>query len=113
MGTHPIFESDFDCLTDNMGEIENDDVILDNVAKYRWFVSLLLGPIWGILGLKGLFGIALYGLIISIFSVMLVRNHGSSAMDLCGGFNSVVKEGAITAGAVFMISWVISNTALN
>jgi len=23
MGTHPIFESDFDCLTDNMSEIEN------------------------------------------------------------------------------------------
>jgi len=29
MGTHPIFESDFDCLTDELGEIgeESDDRI--------------------------------------------------------------------------------------
>jgi len=73
MGTHPIFESDFDCLTE-MSESE-DDVILDKVTAYRWVASIFLGPLWALLGLKGIFGIALYGLIISAFSLVIVKNH--------------------------------------
>ena len=34
-------------------------------------------------------------------------------MELVGGFNPIVKEGGITAAAVFMITWIVSNTALN
>merc|ERR1712228_301011 len=114
MGTHPIFESDFDCLTDpsKMTELE-DDAILDMVTKYRWFISIFMGPLWGLLGLKGLFGIALYGVVISMFSVMLVKNHSNEAMEQVGGFNTIVKEGGFTAAAAFMITWIISNTALN
>merc|ERR1712130_70740 len=115
MGTHPIFESDFDCLTE-MSESE-DDVILDKVTAYRWVASIFLGPLWALLGLKGIFGIALYGLIISAFSLVIVKNHSvhfsESAMELVGGFNTIVKEGGISAGAVFLITWIISNTALN
>jgi len=38
MGTHPIFESDFDCLTDNsMGsEIENQ-IMLEEQEKRKFF----------------------------------------------------------------------------
>merc|ERR1712130_510475 len=71
MGTHPIFESDFDCLTE-MSESE-DDVILDKVTAYRWVASIFLGPLWALLGLKGIFGIALYGLIISAFSLVIIK----------------------------------------
>merc|ERR1712226_1659186 len=90
MGTHPIFESDFDCLTE-MSESE-DDVILDKVTAYRWVASIFLGPLWALLGLKGIFGIALYGLIISAFSLVIVKNHSESAMELVGGFNTIVKR---------------------
>jgi len=34
-------------------------------------------------------------------------------MEKVGGFNTIVKEGGFTAAAAFMITWVISNTALN
>ena len=57
-----------------MTELE-DEAILDMVTKYRWFISLVMGPLWGLLGLKGILGIALYGVIITALSVLLVKNH--------------------------------------
>merc|ERR1711957_1045504 len=112
MGTHPIFESDFDCLTDMMADFD-DDALLDKVTNYRWMASILMGPLWGLVGMHGIFGIALYGVLISILSIMIVKNHSDTAMELVGGFNPIVKEGGITAAAVFMITWIVSNTALN
>ena len=53
-----------------------EETVLDQVVWYRWFTSLLLGPLWGILGLTGLFAIALYGLGIGGFSLYLVNRHG-------------------------------------
>ena len=54
---------------------EDEDTVLDKVIFYRWIGSFCLGPIWGILGIQGLFGIALYGLIIVMLSLMIVKNH--------------------------------------
>jgi len=57
-------------------EISLEDEVLDNVVKYRWLLSVLLGPVWGFLGIKGLFGIALYGVVITMFSLSIVRKSG-------------------------------------
>ena len=54
---------------------EDEDMVLDKVIFYRWIGSFCLGPIWGLLGIQGLFGIALYGLIIVMLSLMIVKNH--------------------------------------
>ena len=58
------------------GTKNDEDMILDQVTWYRWFLSLLMGPIWGILGLKGLFAIALYGCSIALFALAVVNKHG-------------------------------------
>jgi len=34
MGTHPIFESDFDCLTDRMGNRQTSH--LPDITKWKW-----------------------------------------------------------------------------
>ena len=57
-------------------EISLEDEVLDKVVKYRWLLSVLMGPVWGFLGLQGIFGIALYGLIITMFSLSIVRQTG-------------------------------------
>jgi hypothetical protein len=57
-------------------EISLEDEVLDKVVKYRWLLSVLLGPIWGCVGLTGLFGIALYGIVITMFSLSIVRKSG-------------------------------------
>ena len=54
---------------------EEEDIVLDRVIKYRWIASFCLGPLWGLLGIQGLFGIALYGLLIVMFSLMVVKNY--------------------------------------
>merc|ERR1711931_620260 len=36
MGTHPIFESDFDCLTENMTELEKKFNLLEHETKERY-----------------------------------------------------------------------------
>ena len=58
------------------GTKNDEDMILDQVTWYRWFLSLLMGPIWGLLGLKGLFAIALYGCSIALFALAVVNKHG-------------------------------------
>ena len=35
------------------------------------------------------------------------------ALEAVGGFNTVAKEGGVTAAAVFFITWIMTNTALN
>jgi len=42
MGTHPIFESDFDCLTDErkMAEIWNTTTIEDHLEEFSWVIRL-------------------------------------------------------------------------
>merc|ERR1712212_76015 len=124
MGTHPIFESDFDCLTERgvmsssaveakIDDKSSVDIILDQVTWYRWFLSLMVGPIWGILAIKGLFGIALYGCCISLFSLAIVNQHGTSALEKVGGANVVLKEGGLAAFAAFCVTWIITNTVMN
>jgi hypothetical protein len=56
--------------------IENtEDYILDKVTSIRWIISVLFGLIWGVVGLKGIFGLALYGIGICAISVSIVKNH--------------------------------------
>merc|ERR1712131_527702 len=40
MGTHPIFESDFDCLTDSTGLINQNGSYLCNRRRYHEALSL-------------------------------------------------------------------------
>jgi len=47
MGTHPIFESDFDCLTDKNNEIEQLQSVprrqfLDSECEKEWWYSMSL-----------------------------------------------------------------------
>jgi len=63
-------------MSDKPSSVVCEDAVLDQVVWYRWFISLLVGPIWGLLGLTGLFAIALYGLGIASFSLYLVNRHG-------------------------------------
>merc|ERR1711970_1591744 len=116
MGTHPIFESDFDCLTDMSDKPSSvicEDAVLDQVVWYRWFISLLVGPIWGLLGLTGLFAIALYGLGIASFSLYLVNRHGPTALESVGGTSLVLKEGGLASFAAFCVTWIITFSLVN
>jgi len=95
------------------GTKNDEDMILDQVTWYRWFLSLLMGPIWGLLGLKGLFAIALYGCSIALFALAVVNKHGTDALEKVGGSSLVIKEGGLSAFAAFTVTWIITFTVIN
>ena len=74
------------------GTKNDEDMILDQVTWYRWFLSLLMGPIWGLLGLKGLFAIALYGCSIALFALAVVNKHGDGFVEHFPGKDPTVKS---------------------
>ena len=52
------------------------DDILDQLTLQRWVISAVIGPIWGVLGITGIFGLALYGCGIALISLAIVNRHG-------------------------------------
>ena len=52
------------------------DEILDQVTLQRWLISVVIGPLWGLIGITGLFGLALYGCGIALVSLAIVNRHG-------------------------------------
>merc|ERR1739838_1140870 len=111
MGTHPIFEADFDCLTE-MVEVPIDE-ILDQVTLQRWLISIVIGPVFGLIGLKGILGLALYGCAIALISLAIVNRHGKDALERVGGSTLVIKEGGLSAFAAFCVTWIITFTAMH
>jgi len=80
---------------------EDKDEFLDVIYWGRQVLSVVIGAIWGILGLTGFFGIvsylALTTLVVYIYSVNFNLDNDDVSED--------VKEGFMTSFAAFLVTW--------
>lgn len=85
------------------------DEVLDSVYWYRQALALIMGLVWGILGVTGSFGILSFILLNSLAAYGIANNTGYE-FDPDEGFLSV-KEGFMATFATFLVTWVVTYTA--
>ncbi|KAI6199379.1 hypothetical protein M3Y96_00620800 [Aphelenchoides besseyi] len=83
-------------------EWSDKDDILDVLYWGRQFISLIIGVLWGIIPLKGLFAIVLYVAISTFSGHLWVTNYQDQEDEQFGGFWELGKEGFGAAFATFM-----------
>lgn len=98
-----VFNKDYPC--------NDKDEVLDAVYWSRQLIALLMGIVWGCLAIKGLIGMILFAVINSIaaYAIAISTNYEFEPDD-----NLLpVKEGFMTTFATFLVSWIVSYTAIH
>lgn len=90
---------------------DDKDEVLDAVYWFRQILAIMMGIIWGFLGLTGFVGIVSFGLLNSMAAYTLA-NHTGYDFDPDESFQSV-KEGFMTVFASFLVSWIVTYTAVH
>lgn len=88
---------------------EDKDDVLDMVYWWRQVLAVIMGLVWGILGLTGFLGIISFAILNSIAAYAIANNTGYD-FDPDENFLSV-KEGFMTTFATFVVSWIVTYTA--
>ncbi|KAI1309385.1 hypothetical protein HDE_00155 [Halotydeus destructor] len=79
---------------------EDNDEFLDVIYWGRQILGVLMGLVWGLLGLAGFVGIALYVALNSVAVYIYSVNYNNDIEDVM----EPVKEGFMTSFASFMVS---------
>lgn len=87
------------------------DEVLDAVYWYRQVLAFIMGVIWGIFGLTGSFGIVAFIILNSLAAYSIGNNTGYD-FDPDDQYSSV-KEGFMTTFATFLVTWIVSYTAIH
>ncbi|KAI2807442.1 hypothetical protein RDWZM_004995 [Blomia tropicalis] len=87
---------------------ENKDEFLDIIYWGRQVISIMMGILWGYLGLTGAFGIISFVIFNSAAVFVYSINFNEEHEDAFTG----VKEGFMTAFASFLVTWIIIYTSL-
>lgn len=98
-----VFNKDYPC--------DDKDEVLDAVYWGRQLIALLMGIVWGFLAIKGFMGMILFAVINSIvaYAIASSTNYEFEPDD-----NLLpVKEGFMTTFATFLVSWIVSYTAIH
>lgn len=98
-----VFNKDYPC--------DDKDEVLDAVYWTRQFIALLMGIIWGCLAMKGFMGILLFAAINSA-AAYVIANSTNYEFEPDDNFLPV-KEGFMTTFATFLVSWIVTYTAVN
>lgn len=88
---------------------EDKDEVLDAVYWCRQVLAILMGLVWGFLGITGFVGIVSFSILNSIAAYAIANNTGYD-FDPDENFLSV-KEGFMTTFATFLVSWIVTYTA--
>jgi len=92
-------------LTKN-AEWPDEEVFLDWIYWSRQVVGLLIGVIWGLIPLTGLFGLVLFGAV-SCATVFAYCSAFGVDDEAYGGIYEIIKEGFMTNLASFLVTWII------
>lgn len=90
---------------------EDRDEVLDAIYWFRQILALVLGIVWGFLGLTGYFGTLSYIVLSSLVAYGVSQNSGYE-FDPDENLMSV-KEGFMTTFATFLVSWIVTYTAVH
>lgn len=89
------------------------DELLDVVYWSRQLLALVLGMIWGLLPLTGIFGILLYVAATTLMLNSYVTSFQKQDIEDYGGFMDVAKEGFMSAFATFLVAWIIVYSSMH
>lgn len=81
---------------------------LDVIYWGRQIFAIIIGIIWGYLGLTGFFGLASFAAVNSLIVYIYAVNFNEETEDEMTEF---VKEGFMTAFSCFMVAWILSYSA--
>ncbi|XP_061163564.1 GEL complex subunit OPTI-like [Saccostrea echinata] len=92
---------------------EDKDEFLDVIYWMRQVFGLVQGLIWGLLPLKGFFGLLLF-FVFNLGIVYLYYNMFQKIDDEeYGGATEILKEGLMTSFAAFLVTWIIIYSSLH
>lgn len=82
------------------------DEVLDVAHWARQLISLVLGLVWGVVGLTGIVAMVLYVLIVSGLLVSLIFSHLKVSEEVVDKW-SILKESFATGCSGFVITWIL------
>jgi len=89
------------------------DEFLDVIYWMRQIMGIILGLVWGLIPMKGFFGLALF----LVVNVALIYIYYSSFQKVdeeeYGGATEIIKEGLMTSFSSFLVCWIILYSALH
>ncbi|OWR49861.1 GEL complex subunit OPTI [Danaus plexippus] len=94
-------------------EWPDKDEFLDVIYWMRQALGIILGLCWGILPLKGLFGLLLFVVLNAAVIYIYVSNFHNVDEEEFGGMWEITKEGFMTSFAGFLVTWTIMYTGLH
>ncbi|KAI6217317.1 Rab5-interacting protein [Aphelenchoides fujianensis] len=94
-------------------EWTDKDDLLDVLYWLRQSEALLLGIVWGLIPLKGLFALVLYVAISTLTGHLYVTSYQEQEDEEYGGFWELAKEGFGAAIATFLVSWICLYTLMH
>lgn len=98
-------------LFDKNAVWDDKDEVLDAVYWIRQILAVIMGLVWGLLGIKGFLGIASFAILNSIAAYAIANNTGYD-FDSDENFLSV-KEGFMATFASFLVTWIVTFTAVH
>lgn len=98
-------------LFDKNHRWDDKDEVLDAVYWSRQALAIFMGLIWGFLGLTGFVGIISFAVINSLAAYAIANNTGYD-FDPDESYASV-KEGFMTTFATFLVTWIVTYTAMH
>lgn len=90
---------------------DDKDEVLDAVYWSRQIVAIFMGFIYGFLAITGSVGIISFCLLNSLAAYMIAMKTGHE-FEPDENF-SPIKEGFMTTFATFLVSWIVTYTAIN
>ncbi|KAF7493442.1 hypothetical protein SSS_03755 [Sarcoptes scabiei] len=87
---------------------EDKDEFLDVIYWGRQIASIVIGLIWGMLGLTGSFGLLSYTAVSSAIVYFYSINVNDESEDAI----AAVKEGFMTSLSAFLVTWILVYTYL-
>lgn len=97
-------------LFDKNYQWNDKDEVLDAVYWSRQVLAIIMGLLWGFLGLQGIVGIGSFVVINSLAAYAIANNTGYE-FDPEENYLSL-KEGFATTFATFLVTWIVTFTAI-
>jgi hypothetical protein len=88
---------------------DDKDEVLDAVYWFRQILAVIMGFVWGLLGVTGFLGIISFAILNSIAAYGIANNTGYD-FDPDESLLSV-KEGFMATFASFLVTWIVTYTA--
>ncbi|CAJ0582202.1 unnamed protein product, partial [Mesorhabditis spiculigera] len=89
------------------------DEILDVLYWGRQVLALLIGIVFGVVPMHGIFALGGYVAISTVLAHQFVIKYQKLDEDYLGGFWEIAKEGFGAAFATFMVSWITVYSSLH